>query len=213
VKERDLTNKARAQVLLPARSFLMKKDPLTLTSCIGPLKLIGVFARLSWSDLRGDRCAIFSPDSTCTRNKSVSEVARSSRQRTHATNFSRRASLLTCSFFRVFVLTRPLTRAKIRKKQDSVVRRTYTNKKKSFSFSCTRKKYAHSLYSHHGHYFNRDAVERDELLSAAKIVVVVVEQTNLFEQKIHRLFECSKTSFRLVFEKGIRRCLGIFGQD
>ena len=78
MKERDLTNKARAQVLLPARSFLMKKDPLTLTSCIGPLKLIGVFARLSWSDLRGDRCAIFSPDSTCTRNKSVSEVARSS---------------------------------------------------------------------------------------------------------------------------------------
>ena len=73
VKERDLTNKARAQVLLPARSFLIKKDPLTLTSCIGPLKLIGVFARLSWSDLRGDRCAIFSPDSTC-----VPEVARSS---------------------------------------------------------------------------------------------------------------------------------------
>ena len=76
-------------------------------------------------------------------------------------------------------------------KQESLNRRTYsyTNKKKRAFLLLHQKKYAHSLYSHHGHYFNRDAVERDELLSAAKIVLVV-EQTNLFEQKIHRLFEC-----------------------
>ena len=47
-----------------------------------------------------------------------------------------------------------------------------------------QKKNAHA--SHHAHYIYRD-VERDELLS--KIVVVAVEQTNLFEQKIHRLLE------------------------
>jgi len=85
VKERDLTNKARAQVLLPARSFLIKKDPLTLTSCIGPLKLIGVFARLSWSDLRGDRCAIFLAGYVRVREIKASQKSREARQ-THATN-------------------------------------------------------------------------------------------------------------------------------
>lgn len=105
MKERDLTNKARAQVLLPARSFLIKKDPLTLTSCIGPLKLIGVFARLSWSDLRGDRCAIFSPDKR-------PQESREARQKTHATNFS------SC-FFGVFSFRADslLTRAKDTKKR------------------------------------------------------------------------------------------------
>ena len=51
-------------------------------------------------------------------------------------------------------------------------------------FLLRQKKNAHA--SHHAHYVYRD-VERDELLS--KIVVVAVEQTNLFEQKIHRLLE------------------------
>ena len=37
-----------------------KKDKLTFTSCIGPSTLIGVFARLSCSDLRGDRCCAIS---------------------------------------------------------------------------------------------------------------------------------------------------------
>ena len=52
-------------------------------------------------------------------------------------------------------------------------------------FLLRQKKNAHA--SHHGCYVYRD-VERDELLSKI-IVVVAVEQTNLFEQKIHRLLE------------------------
>jgi hypothetical protein len=111
-----------------------------LTSCIGPLKLIGVFARLSWSDLRGDRCAIFSPDSTFKRNKSVprSRVLGGEARQTHATNFfvlSAVFSVFYCAGVEVFRADSLLTRAKIRKKtkQESLNRRTYTNKKKSFS--------------------------------------------------------------------------------
>ena len=147
------------------------------------------------------------------REIKASQKSREARQRTHATNFFASCFLADLLFFSCFRADSLLTRTKDTKKtRIGGSAHIYKQEKKSFSFSCTRKKHVHSLYSHHGHYFNRDAVERDELLSAAKIVVVV-EQTNLFGQKIHRLFECSKTSFRLVFEKGIRRCLGIFGQD